>query len=72
MKFKYRIIWTNTEKNRQEWCDISDQHIVLFIAKQKVSLGMQNVLIQLTSEWGDDPEDASWPAIDAEITNNIV
>ena len=67
MRFKYRIIWTNVEKNRQEWVDIPDQHIALFIAKKKVSDGMQNVLIQVTGEWGDDPNDTSWPAIDAEI-----
>jgi hypothetical protein len=28
---------------------------------------MQNVVIQIISESGDDPDDVSWPAIDAEI-----
>ena len=59
MKFKYRVIWTNMSKNRQEWCDIDEQHIALFVAKKKVNDGMQNVLIQVTSESGNDPEDVS-------------
>ena len=67
MKFKYRIIWTDTSKNRQEWCDMSDQNIAIFVAKKKVNDGMQNVIIQVTGEWGTDPNDVSWPAIDAEI-----
>lgn len=67
MKFKYRIIWTNINKNRQEWVDIDAQYIALFVAKKKVANGMQNVLIQVTGEPGDDPDDTSWPAIDAEI-----
>jgi len=46
-------------KNRQEWCDINEQHIALFVAKKKVSEGMQNVLIQITTENGDDPDDIS-------------
>ena len=50
MKFKYRIIWTNIEKNRQEWVDIDNQHIALFVAKKKVADGMQDVLIQVTGE----------------------
>ena len=28
---------------------------------------MQNVLIQVTNEPGDDSNDTSWPAIDTEI-----
>lgn len=67
MKFKYRIIWTNINKNRQEWVDIDSQHIALFVAKKKVADGMQNVLIQVTGESGDDQNDNSWPAINAEI-----
>jgi hypothetical protein len=59
MKFKYRVIWTNIGKNRQEWCDINDQHIALFVAKKKCSDGMQNVVIQIISESGDDPDDVS-------------
>ena len=59
MKFKYRVIWTNMAKNRQEWCDIDEQHIALFVAKKKASEGMQNVLIQVTAENGNDPEDVS-------------
>ena len=66
MRFKYRIIWINTGKNRQEKCDVNDQNIALFVAKQKVSLGMQNVIIQVYGESGDDPDDTSWPAIEAE------
>ena len=66
MRFKYRIIWINTGKNRQEKCDADDQNIALFVAKQKVSLGMQNVIIQVDRESGDDPDDTSWPAIEAE------
>ena len=66
MRFKYRIIWVNTAKNRQERCDVNDQHIALFVAKQKVSSGMQNVIIQVDGESGDDPDDTSWPAIEAE------
>ena len=66
MRFKYRIIWINTAKNRQERCDADDQNIALFVAKQKVSSGMQNVIIQVDGESGDDPDDTSWPAIEAE------
>lgn len=66
MRFKYRIIWINTGKNRQEKCDVNDQNIALFVAKQKVSLGMQNVIIQVDGESGDDQDDTSWPAIEAE------
>ena len=66
MRFKYRIIWVNTWKNRQERCDVNDQHVALFVAKQKVSSGMQNVIIQVDGESGDDPDDTSWPAIEAE------
>ena len=66
MRFKYRVIWINTGKNRQEKCDVDDQNIALFVAKQKVSLGMQNVIIQVYGELGDDPDDTSWPAIEAE------
>lgn len=66
MRFKYRIIWINVAKNRQERCDADDQNIALFVAKQKVSLGMQNVIIQVDSEPGDDQDDTSWPAIEAE------
>ena len=66
MRFKYRIIWVNTAKNRQERCDVNDQNIALFVAKQKVSLGMQNVIIQVDGESGDDQDDTSWPAIEAE------
>lgn len=66
MRFKYRIIWLNTIKNRQERCDVDDQRVALFVAKQKVSSGMQNVIIQVDSESGDDPDDMSWPAIEAE------
>ena len=69
MKFKYRVIWTNISKNRQEWCDIDSQGIALFIAKKKVSDGMRDVLIQVTGDSSiqSDPDDASWPAIDATI-----
>ena len=56
MKFKYRIIWTNTAKNKQEWCDMSEQNIAIFIAKQKVRVGMQDVIIQVTAEYGEDTE----------------
>lgn len=66
MRFKYRIIWVNTWKNKQERCDVDDQNIALFVAKQKVSSGMQNVIIQVNGESGDDPDDTSWPAIEAE------
>lgn len=66
MRFKYRIIWVNTWKNKQERCDVDDQSIALFVAKQKVSSGMQNVIIQVDGESGDDPDDTSWPAIEAE------
>ena len=66
MRFKYKIIWINTAKNRQERCDVADQNIALFVAKQKVSSGMQNVIIQVDGESGDDPDDTSWPAIEAE------
>jgi len=59
MKFKYRVIWTNMSKNRQEWRDVDDQSIAVFIAKKKVNDGMQNVLIQVTSESGDNPNDVS-------------
>lgn len=52
-------------KNRQEWCDMTEQNIAIFVAKKKVADGMQNVLIQVTGEPGDDPNDTSWPAIDA-------
>ena len=38
----------------------------MFVAKQKVSSGMQNVIIQVYGESGDDPDDTSWPAIEAE------
>ena len=54
-------------KNRQEWCDVDDQSIAVFVAKKKVNDGMQNVLIQVTGEPGDNPNDASWPAVDAKI-----
>lgn len=67
MKFKYRVIWTNINKNRQEWVDIDSQHIALFVAKKKVADGMQNVLIQVTGDHSImDTEDTSWPAIDAD------
>ena len=66
MRFKYRIIWVNTWKNKQERCDVDDQNTALFVAKQKVSSGMQNVIIQVNGESGDDPDDTSWPAIEAE------
>jgi hypothetical protein len=46
-------------KNRQEWCDVDDQSIAVFIAKKKVNDGMPNVLIQVTGEPGDNPNDAS-------------
>ncbi len=59
MKFTYRVIWANIKKNMPEWCDISEQHIALFVAKQKVSLGMQNVNIQIYGEAGDDQSDTS-------------
>jgi len=67
MKFTYRIIWVNPAKNRQEMCDMSDQHIALFVAKKKVSDGMQDVFIQVIGDASiqSDPDDASWPAIDA-------
>ena len=61
MKFNYRIIWVNTVKNRQEWCDVDNQGIALFIAKKKVSDGMRDVLIQVTGDSSiqSDPDDAS-------------
>lgn len=59
MKFKYRVVWVNINKNRQEWVDINNQHIALFVAKQKISEGMQDVLIQITGEYGEDSEDES-------------
>ena len=66
MRFKYRVIWINTWKNKQERCDVDDQHVALFVAKQKVSSGMQNVIIQVDGESGDDTDDTNWPAIEAE------
>jgi len=36
MKFTFRVLWTNTIKNRQEWVDVSEQDIAIFIAKKKV------------------------------------
>ena len=70
MSFKYRIIWVNINKGKQEWCDVDNQHIAVFIAKKKLSDGMQNVIIQVTSDNSvmSDPNDASWPAIDIETT----
>jgi len=60
MKFKYRIIWVNTVKGKQEYVDIDDQHIVLFVAKKKVSDGMQGVIIQVSGDPSmTDPDDAS-------------
>ena len=46
---------------------MTEQNIAIFVAKKKVDEGMQNVLIQVTGELGDDPNNISWPAIDAEI-----
>ena len=54
MKFTFRVLWTNTIKNRQEWVDVSEQDIAIFIAKKKVRENMQNVLIQLNPEYGED------------------
>ena len=70
MIFKYKVIWFNNVKNRQEAADVDDQYVALFIAKKKLADGMQNVIIQLFPEWGSDPDDATWPAIDANIENN--
>lgn len=48
MKFNYRIIYFDPTKNRQEYVDMDNQNIAIFIAKKKVRDGMQNVIIQLT------------------------
>ena len=53
-RVKYRIIWVNTAKNRQERCDVNDQNIALVVAKQNVSLGTQNVIIQVYENYDGD------------------
>lgn len=65
MKFEYRIIWTDLATNDQNWCDTPSQEIAIFIAKEQVAAGMLNVIIQVVQEYGDNPYDATWPAIDA-------
>jgi hypothetical protein len=40
MKFKYRIVWINTQKNKQEFADVNSQDIAVFIAKEKVYEGI--------------------------------
>jgi len=67
MKFTYKIFWVNTTKNRRETCEVHEQNIAIFIAKKKVNDGMQEVLIQIIGENGDNLDDAAWPAIDAKI-----
>ena len=71
MKFSYRVIWVDTVKNKQRFVDIDDQHIAVFIAKKKVSDGMQNVVIQVLGDRTamSDLNDVSWPAIDVDISD---
>ena len=45
-------------KGRQDFVDIDEQNIALFIAKQKVRAGMQNVLIQVNNT-NDNARDTS-------------
>lgn len=46
--FNYRIIYFDPTKNREEYVDMDNQNIAIFIAKKKVRDGMQNVIIQVS------------------------
>ena len=63
MKFNFRVIWYNPTKGRQQSVDAEQNHAI-FIAKKKLSEGMQDVVIQVLSDYGDNPNDPTWPAID--------
>ena len=65
MKFNFRVIWYNPTKDRQQSVDV-DQNQAIFIAKKKLSDGMQNVVIQVFRDYGDNPDDPTWPAIDVD------
>lgn len=70
MLFNYRVVWIDVTKNRQRFEDFTDQQIALFVAKKKVSEGMQDVIIQVSADQSTmaDQSDVSWPAIDAEAS----
>lgn len=57
--FNYRIIYFDPNKNKQEYVDMDNQNIAIFIAKKKVRDGMQNVIIQisLTGQYSSQEED---------------
>ena len=57
--FNYRIIYFDPTKNRQEYVDMDNQNIAIFIAKKKVRDGMQDVIIQvsLTGSYNAQEED---------------
>ena len=57
--FNYRIIYFDPVKNRQEYVDMDNQNIAIFIAKKKVRDGMQDVIIQvsLTGSYNTQEED---------------
>ena len=72
MRFNCRVVWFDPIKNRRQYTDVGPSYAI-FIAKKKVAEGMQDVVIQVTGEDGDDPSDCSWPPIDVEVTeiNNM-
>jgi len=57
MRFKYKVIWINPAKNKREFVDVKEQNIAIFIAKKKVNDGMQEVIINVTGEPGNDTDD---------------
>ena len=68
MIFNCKVIWYDPQKGRRQYTDVGPSYAI-FIAKKKVAEGMQDVMIQVTGENGDDPSDCSWPPIDVEAAD---
>ena len=55
--FNFRIIYFDPTKNRQEYVDMQNQNMAIFIAKKKVRDGMQNVIIEVSLNGSYDNQD---------------
>jgi len=65
MRFLYKIAWIDPSKQTTKYLSISDSNMAMYIAKEKLSQGMQQVVIYITETTNEDfPIDDNWKAID--------
>lgn len=70
MQFHYNVFYTKPDTGRRYQADcVHSVMIADMVAKKRVSEGCTDVVIVVTPEDGDNPDDPTWPPIEPVITS---